>query len=639
MQIRRIILYSKTGLMRELPFALGKVNIITGPSERGKSAIVAIIDYCLGARNLGVPAGVIQDSVAWYALELDFSGDRLFVARQGVDSSKKARSFWHITSGDLTEFPQMTKLQPQFNREQLLDKISAKLGIGITLIPRADGEISRQKLSFRSALIYSLQKQNEIANPDLFFHRQSDPWIAQLIRDTLPYYLGAINEDIIEKQASLKAKKKRVKELQKKLGQFTSMEARQDSDAAYLLTEAQQLNLLPADFTVPAGVENMIALLSEAEKQSRTMVDIDNNDQLKRLSLELSELSRYRDTLKKQILSMEDLSADQSQVLNSSNEQRRRLKSLELAKGPHVGNERCPLCEARMETLPPKADALSKSLKLLDQELNFVVLDSTQLQDALVRQRRELNDTEDRIHDIRQQVSGLKEENLLVQVALERRNEGARVGGMIKMFLRSTSVWGDEDRLTCEMEITALQSAVDSIEEEIDFTSLKTKTATFFGSIGNDITKWAQKLKLTYSEGLLTFDIRGPSLVNETESGTVNFSRFGSGKNWVWYHLLGHMALHSWFISRNRPTPRFLVVDQPSQVYFPGEEGSDTGRDMDEVRKIYNWLFETTESFDGSFQIILTDHARFANDPSFVKHVTHDWWETGEALIPQEWIQ
>ncbi|KXV28346.1 hypothetical protein AD942_10355 [Gluconobacter japonicus] len=639
MQIRRIILYSKTGLMRELPFALGKVNIITGPSERGKSAIVAIIDYCLGARNLGVPAGVIQDSVAWYALELDFSGDRLFVARQGVDSSKKVKSLWHITSGDLTEFPQMTELQPQFKREQLLDKISAKLGIGVTLIPRADGEITRQKLSFRSALIYSLQKQNEIANPDLFFHRQSDPRIAQLIRDTLPYYLGAINEDIIEKQALLKAEQKRIKELQRKLGQFTSMEARQDSDAAYLLNEARQLNLLPTDSTASADVENIIALLSEAEKQSRAMVNIDNNDQLRRLSLELSEQSRQRDTLKKQILSMEGLSSDQNEVLNASNEQRRRLRSLELATGPHVGDEKCPLCEARMETLPPKAEALSKSLKLLDQELNFVVLDSTQLQEALVKQQRELNDTEERIHNIRQQVAGLKEESLLVQVALEQRNEAARVGGMIKMFLRSTSVWDDEDRLACEMEIAAHQSVIDSIEEEIDFTSFKTKTATFLGSIGNNITKWAQDLKLAYSDGFLTFDIRGPSLVNETEFGTVNFSRFGSGKNWVWYHLLGHMALHSWFISRNRPTPRFLVVDQPSQVYFPGEEGSDTERDMDEVRKIYNWLVNATKSLDGSFQIILTDHARFANDPSFVKHVAHDWWETGEALIPQEWIQ
>ena len=32
---------------RRLPFADGKINIITGASRTGKSAIIPIIDYCL----------------------------------------------------------------------------------------------------------------------------------------------------------------------------------------------------------------------------------------------------------------------------------------------------------------------------------------------------------------------------------------------------------------------------------------------------------------------------------------------------------------------------------------------------------------------------------------------------------------
>lgn len=638
MQIRRIVLYSNHGLIRNLDFTLGEVNIITGPSERGKSAVLAIIDYCLGARQLGVPAGVIQDTVAWYGLELDFCGDRLFIARPGVDPSRRASPFWHIAPGGFTEVPKIEELQPIYNRDALLDRISAKLGIGTTLIPRADGEVSRKKLTFRSGIIYSLQKQNEIANPDLFFHRQSDPSIAQLIRDTLPYYLGAINEDVIARQADLKAKRKRLRELEKQIDKAVMVEARRDEEANYLIAEAQQCGLVSDDLTRSASPEELPRLLEQAEQASRSLTDLAGSDQLTKLAQQISALDRRRETLNRQIGSLEEYGSDQNQVYGSANEQRRRLRSLELTGGHDVDGHTCPLCQTDMVFPPPKVEELRSSLQLLDDELGFIVLDQTRVQEALVERRNELKDTLRQLGDLRSQVQRLREENALVRGTLEKRNTASRVGGMIQMFLRVASATSDEDRASLKMEIAALQSAIEELEEQTDFTSLKTKTATFLGSVGGLITRWAQELNLGYSKGLLTFDIRGPNLVNETEQGTVGFSRFGSGKNWVWYHLLGHMALHKWFVDRNRPTPRFLAIDQPSQVYFPGADAVDAETDIEEVRRIYNWLIKTTRSLDGAFQIILTDHAYFVDDPEFEKHVAHDWWKSGGALIPADWL-
>lgn len=48
MQIRRIVLYSHEGRVQQVPFKLGQVNIVSGRSGKGKSALLAIIDYCLG---------------------------------------------------------------------------------------------------------------------------------------------------------------------------------------------------------------------------------------------------------------------------------------------------------------------------------------------------------------------------------------------------------------------------------------------------------------------------------------------------------------------------------------------------------------------------------------------------------------
>ena len=48
MQIRQLVLYGKNGKVRSISFEIGQVNIITGKSKSGKSAIGDIIEYCLG---------------------------------------------------------------------------------------------------------------------------------------------------------------------------------------------------------------------------------------------------------------------------------------------------------------------------------------------------------------------------------------------------------------------------------------------------------------------------------------------------------------------------------------------------------------------------------------------------------------
>lgn len=68
MQIKSILLYNYAGNKRVLNFELGAINIITGRSSTGKSAIIEIVDYCLGRTSFRVPEGIIRDTVVWYAV-------------------------------------------------------------------------------------------------------------------------------------------------------------------------------------------------------------------------------------------------------------------------------------------------------------------------------------------------------------------------------------------------------------------------------------------------------------------------------------------------------------------------------------------------------------------------------------------
>ena len=70
LQILALAIYNRAGERREIRFTPGKVNIITGASKTGKSALIDIVDYCLGRNEYTIPSGVIRDTVAWYVLHV-----------------------------------------------------------------------------------------------------------------------------------------------------------------------------------------------------------------------------------------------------------------------------------------------------------------------------------------------------------------------------------------------------------------------------------------------------------------------------------------------------------------------------------------------------------------------------------------
>jgi predicted ATPase len=70
MQILNIVIFSHDSRRRILSLNAGRVNIITGASKTGKSALIDIVDYCFGASECKVPEGPIRRSVSWFGLKL-----------------------------------------------------------------------------------------------------------------------------------------------------------------------------------------------------------------------------------------------------------------------------------------------------------------------------------------------------------------------------------------------------------------------------------------------------------------------------------------------------------------------------------------------------------------------------------------
>lgn len=116
--------------------------------------------------------------------------------------------------------------------------------------------------------------------------------------------------------------------------------------------------------------------------------------------------------------------------------------------------------------------------------------------------------------------------------------------------------------------------------------------------------------------------------------------QIGSGANWVAYHLLILFALQKHFIQNDRPTPRFIVFDQPTQVYYPPGSNDDiveVGQSSDDiaVNKMFNFMIDVVDSLSPNLQVIVTDHAYLTDDR--FKNSVIEIWRKGEKLIPEEW--
>ena len=65
------------------------LNIITGRSSTGKSAIIEIFDYCTGNWENTVPEGVITENAHLYFVVLVAKGTQLVVGRTQEENSTK----------------------------------------------------------------------------------------------------------------------------------------------------------------------------------------------------------------------------------------------------------------------------------------------------------------------------------------------------------------------------------------------------------------------------------------------------------------------------------------------------------------------------------------------------------------------
>ena len=260
MQIVSLGVFNHSGQRRDVNFRLGALNILTGKSKTGKSAILDIAEYCLGRDTVTIPTGVISDNATWYYLLAQFQNDRMLICRPNPQTASTGRAM--IRTGGLElGAPEFEDLEVNADTDVVRDILTERLGIeSFTVEPEAGSLRQSFDVSVRQALFYCFQSQNEIASRDVLFHRQVDNNVKATIKETLPYFLGtstpeqsALQRQLIATRRILQRTLNRIRSIEDDLGE-------QDSRITHLLDSAVSLGVLPTEFRRP-GEEGVRSLL------------------------------------------------------------------------------------------------------------------------------------------------------------------------------------------------------------------------------------------------------------------------------------------------------------------------------------------------------------------------------------------
>ena len=642
-QILDIVVYSSRGERRVLSLRPGEMNIITGDSKTGKSALISIVDYCLGSSSCAVPEGVIRNHVAWYGVRFSDGAAQHFVARRSPDPGRTTTSDAYYTVGAEVALPESTALSATTNIDSVVERLTAIVGIGLNLHEPPEGQ-TRDPLSakLRHALAFVFQPQNEISQPAFLFHKQSDNWVAQSIRDTLPYFLGAVDDDFVAKKAKLKELRRGLRDRERALARLEAITGGGLGGAAPLVTEARDVGLLPpgaAPSTWDEAIDVLRAALAAPPEEQLVRYE-ESTDQA-----ELARLNGVRGQLREQLRGQEDelramrsLLADEGGYSTEATEQVSRLSSLGIYASSDSGC--CPLCDQPTGERVPSSLQLQSELDRASAQLSSVAKHTPGLEALAVEQESKVAETRRLLRENRAAMEALRRsDDRLVQLrdAATRR---AHVIGRISLFLETLPQVADPSDL--RREVAELQREIEKLEADLSDDKLQERLDSILSVIGRRLTEWADRLELEHSGNPFRLDLRRLQVVADAETGPIPMDRMGSGANWLGCHLIAHLALHSWFVKKGRPVPRFLFLDQPSQVYFPAER--DAGGSMavleDEDRlaviRIFELIRDVVAELSPGLQVIIAEHA----------DVTEDWyqaavverWRNGDALIPPYWL-
>ncbi len=658
--ILKIILWPKDSKHnpRVIPFIPGKINIITGESATGKSTLTSIIDYCLGSGKCSIPVDLIRNVTSWFGLHLQLANTEMIVARRNPEDQQSTSDLYWAEGLQLPvprtveKNARVVDLKNRFNQISHLPSLdfSSEEKVGFAGRP-----------SFRDMAAFNFQPQHIVANPYTFFYKADTTEHREKLRVIFPLVLGAIDTNTLTKQRELKDTEREHDRLKRELDSRLSAAHAWEAEIESYYLQARTLGLLPDSPPHEAGW-SLDKYILELQKVPETIKAMDIPDikegtseaaatELTLLINEEDRLAQEIGSIRRRLGKLDQLSSSVDEYSNTLTNQEDRMQGVGWFEENLSNTHQCPVCAAIHTEGNPRLTELQNLAREFKSLTALVHQAPAKLDRELAALRQELREREAAISKARQKRKFVEGRSNELSAQRQRIRQIYLFVGRVEQALENVSASRNVDDLREQVKILANKIA--ELKRDLDPHKQRERLSAALDTVSAKIAHYARLLQLEHATKNVRLNIRELSLQFGRLSGRTDFLwEVGSGQNWVGYHVAGLLALHEHFMSlSSNPVPRFLVIDQPSQVYFPeawpsmeqtpnGQTKIDNSPDIEGVHRIFSALSHFMDEVTGQFQVIVTEHA---GDITW-KGISHVHlvgnWRKGhdEFLIPSYWL-
>jgi hypothetical protein len=610
--IIKIVLWLKNGRVREIEFKPNKVNIITGGSHTGKSAILEIIDYCFFSSKSRISESMINENVTWYGLNFLVNDKTYTIARKSLVEGKVSDQYYFSSFGEIPKTVETNNsekaiksiIETEFNIDR-----DAKFpsDYGSNYIK------SGTKISLRYFLMFNTISGNIIENDEgIFFDKQNETRYKEALPRIFDLALGIETVENILKSEKKSELERQLAKLVRKNKTITAKADDFNKEKVEILQQAKEYNVVK-DSTNSAdaidelnnaikGVESSSSSNSEREKLESSFYALQRK--IRNIKQFSNEYEKYKKTIKN---------------LSDS------LKPIEF------------LREKDSEII--KTSIFDELVNSFTKDLN-VIRKSYSSNTPIDRQVKDnVKDLETKLNAIKGELDLFPKENKSFQNEKEKYFFLGQVKSKLEIFSSNSSdlkVSYDDEIKQLEEQINQL--IITNTEEKRELTIKLTE------EIIRDYIKESKEALANYSTYQPVFDYKNKTLLLKKPM-TSYIENVGSSSNHMFLHLFFSLSMHEVVFQNNSPfVAPFIIIDQPSRPYY-GTNGkrktNDPESDDYKIKKAFELLdtfIATRNSNKGHFQMIVLEHIP-KEDVSDLKnvHVVEEFFD-GNALIPKSYL-
>lgn len=588
--IEKLVLWLKSGNQRIINFENNKINVITGNSKTGKTAILEIFDYCFCGSKSNISEARIGKNVLWYGLKFHINDKTYTIARgEYKNKNELSKEYYFSSTGDIPNLPSST-----IGEEDLKKIIEKEFSINSDVVFPFGGTKIKQgsKISFRYFLLFNILSGDVVAHSTDYFDRMHDIKYQEALHRIFDLALSITTIENIMIMHAIETKEKQKTRSEKELEKINISIENREKSLNIIAKKAKENKIISSDISdVDECIKQLNDILSTGKIQEVESIE---SEELKKLrfdkqsvEIQIKKLKRFKNTLKRYKRNLRKQSDALSPIQYllkefsshiSDNEYLQFLNnlSLELESIKIDIKTKYPFeydVDSKIKELEKKRDSIQTEIEIIPDISDEAVTDNQryivlgELKSSLlsiVSQNFDTTEIHKKIEDIDEQISSLKSK--YIDTTEKRKSIVDALNDYIQIYI---------------------DNACDALGEYGNYKS--------------------------------NFDYKAKALRLRQPMATAPAS-ITSSSDHLFMHLCMFLGMHHLIINNKNPyIMPFLIIDQPSRPYFNNREydykdsvtNLSSKDDWSKVQSIFTLLdffMENILNKEENFQILLLEH-------------------------------